>query len=79
MKEITAWKTTDGEVFTDHKEATKHEDCLRSVDSVKDADAVANYVLDNLKAFAVAISPLITKSEPRKPTNWDSIQREGAE
>lgn len=84
MKEIKAWRTSDGATFFDIMEARKHEDIviqnsvrekLRELFSkwspgglseTQTSDSLALYVIENVRDFALAISPLITKREEKE-------------
>ena len=89
MKEIQAWKTTDGKVFFEKKEAVEHEETLRHETALQnltvlfckydDPDAAAGmalHVLQNVREFAMAISPLITKGGPKSRKGLSSIDHE---
>ena len=88
MKSKQAWETFDGKTFFDQKEAEEHEERLRIAEAkkgltsllnktlpTKQADATALHILQNIREFATAISPLITKSVPRAPVNQISRKR----
>lgn len=80
MKSKQAWETFDGKTFFDKKEAEGHEEKLRIKTAkeslatllersgfipIEKARNLAQYMVSNVRLFATAISPLITKSTPR--------------
>ena len=83
MKEIKAWKTSDGKTFFNIKEAEEHENIIRG-NSVREGlnvlfskwdeqklspeqlrDSIAVFIINNVRNFAIAISPLITQTESK--------------
>lgn len=85
MKEIKAWRTSDGETFFDIEKAKLHEDIViensvreklrhlfskwkkqEHLSEVQQLDSLAVYVVENVRDFGLAISPLITRDKDTK-------------